>query len=414
MPRVLILSLIFNPDNVSTAQLFGKIAEDLKILGHKIVVITTTPHFHRDISMEQEQPLSLWCGKFIQKSLYKEIPVYHIWMPDKQCHPLLRMMSWIGFHVISTFLALLLRFKPHVVLAPSPPLLIGLNAYVLALLLRAKYIYNVQELYPDIAINLGMIKSQFIIKGLKRIESFIYNHSGAVTTITPSITNKVTARIKNPSKVKMIANFVDFNDMYSVERVNDFSKRYQLEDKFVITYAGNVGIPQNLDILVEAMAFLPQLSSIQVLIIGDGGARKMLMEKIVAKGIQHVQMIDYQPISMMPQIYAASDLFYVGQTLGAHSDGIPSKIYRIMANTKALLAVAPESSDLAQMISENKTGWVLSSDSPCDLAEMIRSIQNDTKVLLERGKNGHQYVKMSFERKMITRQYSELVTSLSV
>ena len=155
--KILLLSLIFSPDNVSTAQIWSDIAEDLKAAGHEVCVITTTPHFHRDSSMESRQPLRKWIGRLVQRSEYAGIPVYHVLMPNKGCPPPIRMLSWIGFHIVSTLLGWFLRFRPDVVIAPSPPLTIGLNAWAIAFVRRAKFIYNVQEIYPDIAVNLGIV-----------------------------------------------------------------------------------------------------------------------------------------------------------------------------------------------------------------------------------------------------------------
>ena len=149
--NIVILSLIFSPDNVSTAQIMAGLAEDLAKAGNKVKVVTTTPHFHRDVSMEAKQPRRWRVWPFIKKSEYAGIPVYHIPMPDKSIWPPLRMLSWIWFHVMSVLMAPFIG-KTDVIIACSPPLTIGLAAWAMSKLKGAKYIYNVQELYPDIEI----------------------------------------------------------------------------------------------------------------------------------------------------------------------------------------------------------------------------------------------------------------------
>ena len=225
--NITILSLIFSPDNVSTAQIWSGIAEDLKIVGHNVCIITTTPHFHRDASMEAKQPLRNWLGKLVQKSEYAGIPVYHVLMPNKGIWPPLRMLSWINFHVISTFLGWFMQFKPDVVIAPSPPLTIGLNAWLIAAVRKAKYIYNVQEIYPDIAINLGIMKNRLSIRFFSWLERFIYRKAACVTSITPGMCEKISRRT-DPKKVRLVPNFVDLSDVPVVSRDNDFSREYGL------------------------------------------------------------------------------------------------------------------------------------------------------------------------------------------
>ena len=332
--------------------------------GHQLCVITTTPHFNRDASLEANHKLYPWIGKLIQKSTLGDIPVFHILMPSKHIWVPLRLLSWIGFHILSTLLGWFLRFKPEVIIAPSPPLTIGLSAWAIALIRRAKYIYNVQEIYPDIAVNLGMMKNQRIINFFKWMERFIYKKSMAVTSITPAMCDKIKERVA-PEKVHHIPNFVDLSDVKLVARENDFAKTYDLQNRFVVTYAGNMGVPQNLGVLIDFAKALPELT---VLFVGDGGDAARLKQE--AENVSNVRFVPYQPLSRMPEIYACSDLFYVGQDPKACSDGIPSKIYRILGYQKPLLVLTAPNSDLAQFVQTAKSGVLLSEDTQEAVAQL--------------------------------------------
>ena len=159
MARVLILSLVFPPDGVSTAQIIGDLAADLKGLGHDIVVLTTTPHYNRDPVAEAAQPLAPRWGRLLQASSFRGIPVYHVRVPRKGRRVTGRLAAWLLFHVMSTIASLRVVKHPEVILVPSPPLTMGVNAWAIARLKRCPFIYNVQELYPDLAITLGAITS---------------------------------------------------------------------------------------------------------------------------------------------------------------------------------------------------------------------------------------------------------------
>jgi colanic acid biosynthesis glycosyl transferase WcaI len=333
-------------------------------------------------------------------------------MPDKHCNKLLRIASWLSFHLLSTIIGVCIRFKSDVILVPSPPLSIGINACVIAWLTRSRYIYNVQELYPDIAVNLGVIKHKGLIRLLAAVERFIYNRSAAVTAITESIQNKVVARIRDPQKARLIPNYVDFADVVEAPRINAFSQQYQIEKQFVVTYAGNLGIPQNLAILVEAGKLLSGQDGISILIIGDGTEKGDLRQRVNRDAITNVQVIDYQSYSMMPLIYAATDVFYVGQNLDAHSDGIPSKSYRIMANKKPIVAVTTPDSDLAQCLRTSGGGVVVASNDPADLATAILAMKASGIDLKKQGKKAFEYVTQAFERSHVSRQYDQLIQSI--
>lgn len=407
--NILFLSLIFSPDNVSTAQIMAGLAEDFAKAGNRVKVLTSTPHFHRDLSMEAKQPLRPWLGKFVQRSKIGDVEIYHFWMPNKKIFPLFRIISWIGFHLMTILISPFIHFKPDVIIACTPPLTMGINSYIISKLLRSKYIFNVQEIYPDIAVNLGMLKNKILIGLLSNIEHFIYRHAAAITTITEAMAAKIRSRT-DASKVRLIPNFVDLEEMTSLSaiRENDFAKEHGLTNKFVITYAGNMGVPQNLGILVEAGKLLPE--NFIVLLVGGGGDEKRLRE--IVGDSKRIIFVDYQPISAMPSIYAASDLFYVGQSPDAAADGIPSKIYRILGNKKPILAVTGEQSDLAAFVRNANAGIVFGEISPKALADEIVKMASNREKLKACGMVGYTFVAGQFGRDVIVKAYLDLLDEL--
>jgi colanic acid biosynthesis glycosyl transferase WcaI len=130
--HVLLLSLVFPPDGVSTAQIVGDLVLDLRARGHHLTVVTSTPHYNRDERAEALQPRSAVVGALVQRSSWYGVPVYHVFVPRKGRSVVLRLLAWTGFHVLSTLTALALVRRPDVILAPSPPLTIGVNAWAIA------------------------------------------------------------------------------------------------------------------------------------------------------------------------------------------------------------------------------------------------------------------------------------------
>ena len=199
---------------MSTAYLYNDIALGFQKKGHEVCVLTTTPHFNLIEGALNKQPLQkCFLGLFYQSD-FNGIKVFHIPL-KKHKSTLLRMLSFIYWHKMSFFVGLFLK-RPDVILTPSPPLTSGLLAILLAKLKGAKTIYNVQEIYPDLLINLGHLKTPFLINFLKRLEHFVYNSSNAVTTIDKQFYNIIKPRIKQESSLHMIPNFVD-TDLYIME-----------------------------------------------------------------------------------------------------------------------------------------------------------------------------------------------------
>lgn len=405
--KITVLSLIFSPDNVSTAQIWAGIAGDLQAMGHEVRVITTTPHFHRDPSMEAAQPLRNWLWRLVRRSECAGIPVYHILMPGKGIWPPLRMLSWIWFHFAATLLGWFMRFRPDVVIAPSPPMTIGLNAWAIAAMRGAKCIYNVQEIYPDIAVNLGIMKSRPVISFFRWLERLTYRKSALVTSITPAMCAKIASRTA-ADKVRLVPNFVDLSDVREVPRDNAFAREHGLGGKFVLAYAGNMGVPQKLGTMIDLARRIPDLT---VLFVGGGGDAARL--KLEADKLANVIFVDYQPISRMPEIYAASDLFYVGQDPQAASDGIPSKIYRILGYRKPILALTGENSDLAGFMRQSGGGLLIGEDADAAAAQ-VRELMSDAKRLAQMGENGRRFVEREFDRASISRRYATLCSEIAV
>lgn len=410
--RILILSLVFRPDNVSTAQIMGDLSLDLKSRGHDVFVITTEPHFNQDAEAMAAQSLNAYWGRLLQRSNYHGIEVLHAWMPRKGKSILLRIFAWLGFHAISTIAGLLTRFKPDVVLAPSPPLTIGVSAWLLGLRHKCPFIYNVQEIYPDVAVNLGVLKNKFIIKCFQHLESFVYDKAHVLAVISDGMANNICAKGVPKEKIRIIPNFVDVEDFHPLPKVNNFSQSYDLADKFVVSYAGNMGAPQGLGILIDAAHILRKESGIHFLIMGDGSERSSLIEKAQNLKLLNITLLPYQPYSLMAEAYASADASFVPQAPGTCNDGIPSKVYRIMACARPVIACTDADSTLARLVEKSEGGVVVQSGDAAGLANVIQQAYLHRDTWLEKGVKARLFVLQSYSRPSISNMYHELIIEL--
>lgn len=409
MANILILTLVFPPDNVSTAHVIGDIAKDLHALGHSVTVLTTTPHYNHDQEAESKQPLRPFCGPVLKKSYYLGIPVYHTMMPHKGSNVFLRLLSWVGFHMLSTNIGLTIISRPDIIIAPSPPLTIGISAWIIGMLRGAPFIYNVQEIYPDIAIRLGALRNDMAIRFLYALERFVYKKASIITVIAPKMRQNLLMKQVPGDKVKTIPNFADVADLYPLPKINSFSQKYSIHDKFVVSYAGNFGVPQGLKTFLEAAHILRHDSNIMFTMIGDGMQREHLRHCIEALGLKDFLLLPHQPFSLIPQIYAASEANLVPQTQEAGFEAIPSKVYRIMACGRPVIAVTDPSSDLAQLVNEANCGMVVRPGSAQELARVIGWAYEHEKEWLEMGKAGCLYISQTYTRKAITERYDKLI-----
>lgn len=409
MANVTILSLVFRPDNVSTAQLMADLGEDLVRKGHRVTVLTTTPHYNHDEVASAAQPLKpCWAG-ILRRSEYRGMEVFHAWMPRKGRSKIYRIVTWLAFHVTSTIAGFIKIPKPDIILSPSPPLTIGVSAWLIARFHRARFIYNVQEVYPDVAVNLGALKNPWLISRLFALERFVYRHAAAITVISSHMLGRLMAKGVDRSKLVLIPNFVDVREFAPGQKDNTFSRAHGLTDKFVISYAGNMGKPQQLEVLIEAAGLLQHHDRVRFLLMGGGSELDRLRRIAAEKGLTNVIFLSHQPYTVMPDAYAASNVCYVPQAIGTSSDGIPSKVYRIMAAGRPVLALTDAGSDLAALVEEAKAGAVVTSVKAESLANAITAILQNEYAWAGLGRNGRAHVTEVYDRTVVSDRYHRLI-----
>ena len=192
--HVLIFSVVFPPDNVSTAHLVGFLADDLTAAGHRITVITTTPH------SRPEPEMVMPAGRVIR------IPV-----PHKGTSALRNAFIWTIYLVGALWAGMLRAGRPDVVLAVTPPPGIGLIGSWVARRWRAPLIYNVKELYPDVAVALGVLDKAPAVAAMRWVENRAFRHAAVVTAITPAVADRIRSR--GGKEVEVIPDCVDLDEI---------------------------------------------------------------------------------------------------------------------------------------------------------------------------------------------------------
>lgn len=413
MAKILLLTLVFAPDGVSTAVLMTELAQELQQAGHEVTVLTTTPHYNVEPEARARQPLAPHWGRWLQRSELDGIQVYHASIPVKGDRVGARLLDYLRFHLISTLAGLFAVGRYDVLLVPSPPLTIGLSAWLLGLLRRVPFIYNVQEIYPDVAVSLGVLRNRPAIRLLERLERFIYGRAQAITVISEWFRRRLMAKGVPEAQLTVIPNFVDTDFMQpqpaSVRTRNDFARQHDLVDKFVVLYAGNIGLTQGFETILAAAQELRHLPDLRFVIVGDGTRRAWLAEQLAATALSNVVLLPYQARSVVPQIYAAADLCLVPLKRGTAQETFPSKIYTIMAAGRSVIAAADPDSELAWVVEHAGCGWSVPPDDAAALAGAIANAYAARATLPHHGHQGRAYVVANHSRQAVAQRYDTLI-----
>ena len=409
MAHILFISYFFSPDGLSTAVLMSELAQDLQAKGHRVTVLTTTPHYNLEPEAVARQPLRPYWGRWVQESELNGIRVLHVHAAPKGSRVWSRALDYTRYHLLGTLVGVLAIERPDVLFAPSPPLTIGLQAWLLGLLRGAPFVYNVQEIYPDIAVKLGVLRNRALIWAMERVEHFIYRRAARISVISEWFRRALLAKRVPPDKLGVIANFVDTDFVQPAERENAFSAECGVDSKFSVLYAGNIGLTQGFETILEAARQLARLEDIAFLIVGGGARREWLAQQLSERGVTNVALVPYQPRSRVPEIYASADLCLVPMKAGMARDTFPSKVYTIMAAGRGVVASAEPDTELAWVVEQADCGWVIRPEDGSALAGAIQYAYLHREELCERGVRGRAYVVAHHSRGSVVQRYDELI-----
>jgi glycosyltransferase involved in cell wall biosynthesis len=413
MKKILIHSIVFSPDGVSTAYLYNDIALKFKDNGYKVSVLTTTPHYNIVKDELNKQPLFPKLFGLYYTSNYNGIIVKHI--PQKKFKSTtLRIIGFLYWHMMSFILGLFEK-KVDIILSPSPPLTIGLINIILGKIKKAKLIYNVQEIYPDILIYEGGLKSKLAISILKTIERLVYNKSDAVTTIDSVFYKTIQNRFIDTTKLHIIPNFVD-TSIYKPILKNQIKIDYQLFSKsnsLKLMYAGNIGIAQDWETLINTAKQLKN-DNIEFYIVGEGVMKEYLVTEVEKNGLNNIHIIPYQRRELMPDLIAYSDLQFIFITSQTENQGFPSKIYTIMACAKPMIVCSGKDTPIINFLQDKKCAYLIDEKiAEKKINQIVNILRLASKEELQKmGERGFKEIAMNYSKDVITNKYLELVSKL--
>lgn len=414
--KILIHSIVFSPDGVSTAYLYNDIAMKFKDEGYEVIVLTTTPHYNILQEELAKQPLKAKCAGLYYESNFQGIKVLHI--PQKKFKsPVLRMIGFIYWHFLSLILGICQK-NISIILSPSPPLTIAVVNIIVGKIKGSKVIYNVQEIYPDFLINQGNLTFKPFIRILKAIEKFVYNHSTVVTTIDPVFYNAIAPRFKEVSKLHIIPNFVDtmlFKPINPDSIQLDDNLFPPKKDVLKVMYAGNIGHAQDWEPLIEAAKNLKD-EQIEFWVIGEGVKRQHLMYQISKNELNNIHLISYQSRSVMPIIISYADLHFIFMSAEMEAQGFPSKVYTIMACAKPLIVISGKHTPIYNFLSSANSAILIDENSlegkSSILVKILKEAVRDKSYIQGLGLNGYHLIEKYYSKAAVTKQYVKLANQI--
>jgi len=400
--EMLILSESFPPETKSASTLFFELAESLVQKGHEVTVATRMPRYNVASGTD--------LGRLPAKEVLSGIDVRRFkTLPLARHIPIIR-----GFEhfllAITFFWKGLFLGKSDVILVYSPPLPLGIAGYWLGRIKKCPVVVNIQDLYPQTVIDLGLLKNKLLIWVSKIMERFIYTRSDALTVHSEGNKDYVVSRGAGRESTEIIHNWVDTELVRPGGKENDFVRKHNLAGKFVVSFAGVMGFAQGLEVVVQAAALLKDNKEIAFLLVGDGVKKPELGK--AAQGLENVIFVPTQPVDLYPQVLQASDVCLVTLRKDLATPVVPGKMLSIMASGKPVLASLPLSGDAPEIVRQYGCGIAVEPSDPGALAEAVLKLYNNKALREEMGRKGRLAAKKHFSRQACVEKYEELFNGL--
>jgi colanic acid biosynthesis glycosyl transferase WcaI len=375
--NVLVLCPHLAPDVAPTGEVMTSIVTELAARGHRLHVVTALPWYtHHAVEPG-------WEGRLVRSETtsWGRISRVHPFPTDKANIPA-RALAFGGFTGLAGLVALASRPRPDVVLAMSPPLTLGLAGWAAARRHRVPFVFNIQDVFPDVAIELGVLRSPRVIAAARWLERTTYRCSDAVTVLSDDLADNVGAKLAGSlpagaaatqaAKVHVIPNFVDTVRIQPAPADNAYRAEHGLTGCRVVMYAGNVGLSQSLDLLLAAADDLRDQPDVRVVVNGGGAARADLERR--AAGLPNVVFVDMQPRERLPEVLAAGDVHVVPLKTGLARSSVPSKLYSILAAGRPVVASVDAGTEVATTVARAGAGVAVPPDDAPAFTAAVRSL----------------------------------------
>jgi colanic acid biosynthesis glycosyl transferase WcaI len=402
--RLAVLCPHFAPDTAPTGEVMTRIVHELAALGHELHVVTALP-WYREHRIEHG-----WEGRYLRRETteWGSITRVHPFPGDDKKNLVRRALGFAGFSVLAG-VGSLPGGRVDAVIAMSPPLTMGLTGWLTHLVRRGPLVFNIQDVFPDAAIETGAITNRHVIRVARWLERVSYQRAAAVTVLSEDLRENVAAKVRpaRRNRVHVIPNFVDTDFIAPADRHTPFREELGIGDEPVVLYAGNVGFSQSLEMVVASAARFPQATFV---INGDGAARGALEAQ--AAGLANVRFSGYQPKVRVPEVLASGDIHLVPLKRGLGRVSVPSKTYSIFAAGRPVLAAIDPGTEVPRMLASSGGGVAVAPDDPAAFEAALGALLADLPVARAMGAAGREWVLGAASPAAVASAYEQLVRSL--
>jgi colanic acid biosynthesis glycosyl transferase WcaI len=375
--RILVLSINYWPDETGIAAFNIWRCEYLAAQGHQVTICTGPPYYPQ---WRVPQP---YRGKLIQREVRNGVTILRSWMfVPSSLNTKKRVLHEATF-LASSFMRALATRKPDLIFAVSPPLGLGLAASTLSRLWNVPYIFDVEDLQPDAAVELGMMSRGRVTDFLYNVEWRAYTAAALISTLTEGMRQRIVEKGIDAAKVVLFPPRAD-GSLYTLRERTDgsaFREKYGLRGKFILSHSGNMGVKQGLEVIIEAAERSRERDDIRYLFIGDGAMRTQLEAEARTRNLGNVRFLPLLETDEFVEMLAATDIALITQQRIVSDILFPSKTVTLLSAGCPVIASVNSGSEVARAVVRSGAGLVVEPESGDALWNAISELTRSPETL---------------------------------
>lgn len=406
--HILLIHQFFLGENDSGGSRFNQFVKYWEEQGHTVTVLAGTVNYSTGKKDEK------YNGKIItEENPTKTTRILRCYVSDSYNKSFIgRFFGYFSFNLSST-LALFKVKKPDIILVTSPPLFVGITGIIGKIIKRKPLIFEVRDLWPESAIDTGVLTSKPIIKIAYLVEKFSYKAADKINVLTPAFKEKlITKKNINPKNIIYVPNGADTDIFKPDDSVTWVREKYNLQNKFIITYMGAHGLANNLISLLEvAKEIKNRDEEVHFMLIGDGMKKPELIKYAELNNLSNVTFVEAQPKNVMPDFCNSSDLCTaVLQDIDTFKTVYPNKVFDYMSCKKPILLGIDGVA--RSLIEDNEAGVYVNPNETANFVKAILELKNNQSKLEKMGNNGYEFVLENFERRNLAKKYTNYMKEI--
>ncbi|MFI5178593.1 MAG: WcaI family glycosyltransferase [Vicinamibacterales bacterium] len=406
--RILVLGMNYLPESASIGPYTAGLAEYLVARGHDVRVVTSFP------MAPQWRIWEGYRGEWWRREMINGVPVLrtYVYVPADPRRAMRRVAYDMSF-MVSSFCGAMFSGPSDVILAISPPLQLGLTAWLAGVFKRAPVCLHLQDLVPDAAVATGQLADPSTMLTLaRRLERFVYRRARRISVICEGFRANLVDKHVPASKIDMLPNYIDLDFMQPHGRDNAFRHRQGISPAdFLVMYSGSIALKQGLEMLVDVAERLSADPSVKFMIVGEGPPLGALQAAARDRRLSNLTFLPFQPRPTLPEQLAAADALVITQRPTVRDVVFPGKLLYYMAAGRPILAAVSADSETGRFISTTGVGLVTPPEDPEAMAAAIARLRAGDAAAM--GRRGRAEVEARFASTVVLPAFASCLETLA-